>query len=252
MFNLYNTLVYQPILHSLLFLYNLLGHNLGFAIIALTLLIRGALLPFVIPSLKSAKKMALLKPELDKLKKKYAKDPAKLKQKQIEFYRRHNLNPATGCLPYLVQLVVLIALYRVFMDSLKHGAIVGEVVNTRFWLWDLTAKDKTFILPVLAGLVQLLTSLALLPAIENEPQKRSVKKQTKEDLGEMAQTMQQQMVFLMPLMTVIFALQFPSGLALYWFISTAFSFFQQILVAGPGGLVLYWNKLNVLLGKKRS
>ncbi len=250
MLNLYNSLAYQPILHTLLFLYDLLGHNLGFAIIALTLLIRGALLPFVIPSLKSAKKMALLKPELDALKKKYAKDPAKLKEKQLEFYRRHQLNPATGCLPYLIQLIVLIALYRVFMDSLKHGSILGQAVNVKFWLWDLTAKDKTLTLPILAGLTQLLTSLALLPAIEDEPAKRKVKTKDKEDLGEMAQSMQQQMVFLMPLMTVIFALQFPSGLALYWFISTAFSLVQQVAVAGPGGLKNYWRKLQTLFLKR--
>lgn len=239
----YNTLIYQPILHTLLFLYNLLGHNLGFAIIALTLLVRGLLLPFVIPSLKSAKKMALLKPELDALKKKYAKDPAKLREKQLEFYRQHGLNPATGCLPYLVQLVVLVALYRVFMDALKHGTIAGQSINTQFWIWDLTAKDHTLILPLLAGLVQLLNSIALLPAIENKPQERKLDSKSKEDLGEMAQSMQQQMVFLMPLMTVIFAFQFPSGLALYWFISTTFSFVQQIIVAGPGGLTLYWRRL---------
>ncbi len=239
---MYNTLVYQPILHSLLFLYNLFGHNLGFAIIFLTLFIRLALLPFVIPSLKSAKKMALLKPELDALKKKYAKDPAKLKQKQVEFYKQHGLNPATGCLPYLVQLVVLIALYRVFMDSLKGGTIAGQTINTHFWLWDLTAKDKTFILPILAGVFQLFTSIALLPAVENEPAKRKLSQEKKEDLGEMAQAMQQQMVFLMPLMTVIFALQFPSGLALYWLVSTVFSLVQQVAIAGPGGLANYWRK----------
>ena len=246
---MYNTFIYQPILQLLLFFYNFLDHNLGLAIIFLTLAVRFILLPFVIPSLKSAKKMALLKPELDALKKKYAKDPATLKQKQLEFYRQHNLNPASGCLPYLVQLVILITLYHVFINSLQDGTIAGQAINTQFWLWNLTAKDKTFILPLLAGFFQLLTSLSLLPAIENEPQKRRGTKKEKEDIGEMAQTMQQQMVFLMPLMTVFFALQFPSGLALYWLVSTIFSFLQQLFIAGPGGLTLYWLKVKRFLNR---
>lgn len=240
---MYNTLVYEPILRSLLFLYNLLGQNLGFAIIALTLIVRGVLVPFTLPSLKSAKKLAELKPELDKLKKKYAKDPKKLQEKQLEFYKKNDVNPAGGCLPYIVQIIILIGLYKVFMSAIGNGMINGQEINTAFWLWDLKVKDTSLILPITAGVLQLLTSLTIMPGVEDDPQKRKGKKQDKEDVAGMAQSVQQQMVFLMPAMTVFFAIQFPSGLALYWTITTAFSFGQQLIVSGPGGLKKYLLKL---------
>jgi YidC/Oxa1 family membrane protein insertase len=231
---MYNQFIYQPILNSLIWLYHGLGDNLGFAIIVLTLLIRGVLFPFALPSLRAAKKMADLKPELDALKKKHGHDPKLLQQKQLEFYKNHNINPASGCLPYLAQFVVLIALYQVFMNTL-HGNGMGDI-QSQFWIWDLKSKDQTYLLPILAGVLQLVTSLALLPAVENEPEKRPGTKEQKEDVAEMAASMQQQMVFMMPIMTTVFALQFPAGLALYWVVTTAFSLVQQLSISGPGGL----------------
>jgi len=245
---MYQTLIYQPILQTLLWLYHLTGDNLGLATILLTLLIRGVLIPFTLPSLRAAKKMASLKPELNALKRKYGADKKVFQQKQLEFYKEHKVNPAGGCLPFLAQFVVLIALYQVFMKTLDGGESL--LSNTNFLLWDLKNKDHTYILPALAGILQLVTSLAIMPAVENEPEKRAGTKAQKEDIAEMASSMQQQMVFLMPIMTVVFALQFPSGLALYWVITTAFSLGQQLIVSGPGGLVKYLHKFGFKLNKK--
>lgn len=244
---MYNNYIYQPILNTLLWLYQVTGSNLGIAIILLTLLVRGLLIPFTLPQMKSAKKMATLKPELDALKKKHGHDAKLLQQKQMELYQTHKINPAAGCLPFIAQFIVLIALYRVFMNTLGGNGMVE--INSHFLLWDLKSKDPTHILPILAGLLQLVTSLTLLPAIENEPEKRKGTPEQKEDVAEMAQSMQQQMVFMMPIMTVIFSLQFPSGLALYWVITTAFSLAQQLIISGPGGLMVYVTKLKKLLNK---
>lgn len=244
---MYNQFVYQPILNTLTWLYSVMGNNLGFAIIVLTLLVRSILIPFTLPQMKSAKKMAALKPELDALKRKHGSDSKLLQQKTLELYQKNKINPAAGCLPFIAQFVVLIALYQVFMNTLG-GNGMGEI-NSLFLWWDLKVKDSTYALPVLAGVLQLITSVALLPAIENEPSKRDGTKEQKEDVAEMAQTMQQQMVFMMPIMTVIFSLQFPSGLALYWVITTAFSLVQQLIVSGPGGLVLYWAKISKMFNK---
>lgn len=244
---MYHTYIYQPILNTLLWLYGVTGHNLGFAIILLTLVVRGILIPFTLPQLKSAKKMAQLKPELDALKKKHGHDAKLFQQKQLEFYKTHNVNPAAGCLPFIAQFVVLIALYQVFMASL-NGNGMGDI-NSIFFLWNLKSKDTTYILPVLAGLLQFIMSLTILPAVENEPEKREGTKAQKEDVAEMATTMQQQMVFMMPIMTIIFSIQFPSGLALYWVITTAFSLVQQLLVSGPGALLIYAKKYHLIKGK---
>ena len=244
---MYHNYIYQPILNSLLWLYQITGHNLGFAIILLTLVVRGVLIPFTLPQLKSAKKMAQLKPELDALKKKHGHDAKLFQQKQLEFYKTHNVNPAAGCLPFIAQFVVLIALYQVFMNTLG-GNGMGEI-SSQFFIWDLKSKDTTYILPVLAGILQFVMSLTILPAVENEPEKRPGTKEQKEDVAEMATTMQQQMVFMMPIMTIIFSIQFPSGLALYWVITTAFSLVQQLLVSGPGALLTYDKKYKLIKGK---
>lgn len=238
---MYNQFVYQPILFSLTWLYEVMGNNLGLAIVALTLVIRTILIPFTLPQMRSAKKMAALKPELDALKRKHGSDSKLLQQKTLELYQKNQINPAAGCLPFIAQFIVLIALYQVFMNTLG-GNGMGEI-NTLFFGLDLKAKDPTYLLPILAGLLQFVMSVALLPAVENEPSQRAGTKAQKEDIAEMATSLQQQMVFMMPIMTVIFSLQFPSGLALYWVITTAFSLIQQLLVSGPGGLTLYAGKL---------
>jgi YidC/Oxa1 family membrane protein insertase len=248
---MYHNFIYQPILSSLLWLYGAFGNNLGLAIIFLTLFVRGILIPFTLPQLKSAKKLALLKPELDALKKKHGHDAKLFQQKQLEFYKERGVNPAAGCLPFIAQFVVLIALYQVFMNSI-NGTALGDAVNSQFLLWDLKSKDTTYVLPILAGVLQLITSRTLRPAVENEPEKREGTKEQKEDVAEMAGAMQQQMVFMMPVMTTIFAIQFPAGLALYWVITTAFSLVQQLLVSGPGGLLVYANKVKKIFGGKHA
>lgn len=245
---MYNTFIYQPILNGLLWLYGVTGNNLGLAIILLTLIVRGVLVPFTLPSLRSAQKISKIKPELDKLKKKYSKDskdPKKLQAKTLELYKKHDINPASGCLPQIVQLVFLIALYRVFINSIGEGSINGSSIDTQFFIWDLKSKDTTYTLPILAGVLQLLTSLTLTPGVEDDPERRKSKEESKEDVAEMAQTMTQQMIFLMPALTVFMAIQFPSGLALYWTITTAFSFTQQLIISGPGGLRKYLAKVGI-------
>ena len=244
MFNLIN----NSILKTLTFFYQFLGGNLGLAIIALTLFMRLILVPITLPSLRSAKKMQELKPLLDKLKKKYKNDKKKLQQAQMALYKQHNINPAAGCLPQIVQIVVLISLYRVLIDFIGQETINGLVLNIKFLWLDLSQPDPLYILPVLAGLFQLLFSITMQSGLKTEVKapKNKKKKQKEEDSLEMAQTMQKQMLYTMPLMTTIIALKFPSGLALYWTISTIFSLVQQLIVSGPGGLKPILLKLKIV------
>jgi len=100
---MWNTIFFQPLLNALIFLYNLLGQNLGWAIIGLTLLIRGVLTPLTLPSLKSGQKMKELQPELNKLKEKYGQDKQVFAKKQLELFQSHGVNPAAGCLPQIIQ-----------------------------------------------------------------------------------------------------------------------------------------------------
>lgn len=237
---MFNQFLYQPILQALTFLAGIFQGNLGLAILALTLIMRALLSPLTLPSLRSAKKLRDLKPELDRLKTKHT-DKTELQKAQLALYQKHGINPAAGCLPNILQLVILIALYQVFMTSLQNGA--GNFSTHFLWL-DLVKPDPLFILPITAGLSQLLLSLMLSPAIEHHPEK-TLKKT--EDTQDMAETMQQQMLFIMPIMTGIIALRFPSGLALYWVATTVFSVIQQYFVSGWGGLIPAFNKIRTLI-----
>jgi YidC/Oxa1 family membrane protein insertase len=226
-----------PINSLLIFLYGISGQNLGLAIIFLTLIVRGVLVPVTIPSLRSAKKLQELKPHLDKLKQKH-KDKKKLQIATLELYKEHGINPAAGCLPQIAQLLVLIALYQVFINFINGGQYNGQSLNLNFLWLDLGKADPYYILPVLAGLTQLIFSFMMTSGLESHVKapKNKDEKKKEEDSMEMAQSMQQQMLYLMPAMTVIIALKFPSGLALYWVVTTLFSLVQQYLVSGLGGL----------------
>ncbi len=237
MLNVFKVLLYQPILNFLILLTHVFGGNLGLGIIALTATIRTLLIPLTLPSLRSAQKIRDLKPELDKLKKRFKpEDKTGFQKAQIDFYKQHGINPASGCLPNIFQFIILIALYQVFINSLN---LQEYNLNTRFLWLDLAKPDQLFILPLLAGLIQLILSLMLTPAIEHHKETTS---QKTEDVQDMAETMQQQMLFIMPVMTTIIALRFPSGLALYWTITTFFSLLQQYFVSGWGGLNKYFAK----------
>lgn len=249
---MFNTFLYQPILNTLIFFTNFFQGSFGFAIIALTLLIRTVLIPLSLPSMKSAQKIKLLKPDLDKLKKKHAKDKKTLQQEQLKLYQQHGVNPAAGCLPTIAQFAILIALYRVFIDFINKGSIDSQTINMQFLWLDLSKPDPLYILPILAVISQFVLSKMIMGGREHhtskdlkktkkELQKKDKKKE--ESTLEMGETIQQQMLYIMPVMTGFIALRFPSGLALYWVITTVFSTVQQYFVSGPGELKTLINKV---------
>lgn len=233
----------------LVFLYSIFG-DLGVTIIIFTIIVRSFLIPLTLPSIKAQKKMKDLKPELDKLKKKHKNDKKSLQQAQVNLYKKYNVNPIAGCLPQLVQFGVLIVLYRTLISFLGNGHFDGLIIDSSFLWLNLSEPDTSYILPVLAGASQMVLSLMIAPGgevrdiIPNKSKNKKIKKanEKEEDMAEMASSMQQQMLFIMPIMTGFIAARFPSGLALYWVITTIFSIGQQFYVSGPGGLVTYWNR----------
>ena len=202
-------------------------------------------MPLTVPSLRSAKKMQELKPAMDKLKLKY-KDKAALQAAQLELYKQNNINPAAGCLPQIAQLIVLIALFQSFIHfiNLQNSANL----NLNFLWLDLGKPDPYYILPALAGISQLIFSLMMTAGTEQHvlaPKKKD-EKQKEEDSLEMAQSMQQQMLYMMPIMTVVISLNFQSGLILYWVVSTIYSIVQQYYFSGLGGLRPILTRLRII------
>ncbi len=241
----------------LLFLYQFTG-SLGLAIIAMTVLIRLVLVPLTLPSLKARKKMADIQPEVNKLKKKHHKDKKSLQKAQLELYQKYNINPLSGCIPQLAQLAVLIFLYRALISFLGQDVINGHGIDPTFLWLDLAQPDSRYILPVMAGLAQFILSLMISPATEvrdvvpNKSKNKKTQRQNKkeEDTASMAASMQQQMLYMMPIMTVFIAAKFPSGLAVYWVMTTIFSIGQQYFVSGPGGLKTYLVRARALVSRK--
>ncbi len=250
-------LLYHPILNLLVFFYQILFHNLGLAILAMTIVLRAALVPLTLPTLKAAQKQKELAPELERLKNKHKDSKEKLAKAQMELYRQHGVNPAAGCLPQILQLVILIALYQAFIQILNSDgqAILklneilyfdflkldpGRVINTHFGPWTLSSPDRFFVLPILAGLSQLLLSKMMRPAVVEEVKEA---KKTRDKSDDLMYTMQEQMLYLMPLMTIFIGWRLPSGLVLYWLATTVFSVVQQYFVSGWGGLELWVKKI---------
>ena len=177
-----------------------------------------------------------MKPKLDKLKKKHEDEPEKLQKAQLELYQKYNINPLAGCLPQLVQIALLIALYQVFLQFFQQ---TGDI-NTIFLGIDLAQPDGTYILPTITALTQFVFSLIMFPGgevrdiVPNDSDDEEVQEanEAEEDKASLAAGMQQQLIFIMPVMTFFFALQFPAGLVLYWFVTTVFSLGQQLAVSG--------------------
>lgn len=269
---LFNSLLYLPLVNSLVWFYLRLG-NFGWAIIALTILLRLILIPLTLPSLKAAKKMKELAPELENLRRKFGKDRQKFAQAQLELYKKHGANPAAGCLPQIIQLVVLIALYQAFSQVLRvDGSVIERLnqilypslqlpaemsFNTRFAYLDLTQADVfrlpaiPFPLPglflILSALIQFLSSKMMQPAIA-VAQRQAAKTPDKQD--DLATAMQSQMLYLFPLMTIIIGFSFPSGLVLYWLVFSLTTAIQQYFVSGWGGLEPWLEKINRQRSKK--
>lgn len=226
-------------------LYSIFG-NLGVTIIVFTILIRLVLLPLTLPSIKSSKKMQELQPEIKKLKEKHKNDKQAMALAQAQLFKSYNINPLAGCLPQLIQLFILIVLYQ----SIMHLFDNQNGFNLQFLWVDLSQFDQSYVLPILAGLTQFILSLMILPAtqtrdiVPNDSKSKTTQEANRkeEDIAEMAVTMQQQMVFLMPIMTTFIALKLPSGLSLYWVVGTIITVVTQYFVSGWGGLATYWNK----------
>lgn len=265
---IWQLLLYQPLVNALIFLYQVLFHNFGLAIIVLTVAIRLLLFPLVRSSMKATNKMRELAPELEKLKKKYGKDKQAYSKAQMELYKQHGANPAAGCLPQIIQLIVLIALYQAFIQVLRvDGDVIQKlnqvlypqlqlapetIINTKFLYLDL-GKPDVFPIPGLpvplpgffllaAALVQLISSKMMMPAIAIAKKKAA---ETPGKADDMATSMQSQMTYLFPLMTILIGYSFPSGLVLYWFIFSLLMAIQQYFIGGWGGLEPWLKKLKL-------
>nr|WP_243387224.1 YidC family membrane integrase SpoIIIJ [Bacillus kexueae] len=208
----WNQYIVYPLSWLITYFAELFGNDYGLSIIVVTLLIRFAILPLMIKQTQNSKAMQALQPEMLKLREKYSsKDQQtqqKLQQETMALFQKHGVNPLAGCFPLLVQMPILIGFYHAIMRT-------QEIANHNFLWFDLGERDPLFILPILAGVLTFVQQKLMMAGTETmNPQ-------------------MQTMLWLMPIMIVIFAITFPAALSLYWVVGNIFMIVQTLVIKGP-------------------
>ncbi|KKQ85589.1 MAG: putative membrane protein [Candidatus Woesebacteria bacterium GW2011_GWB1_38_8] len=266
--NIFVLVLTQPLTNGLILFYKVLAQNMGLAIIGFSLFLRFVLNPLTKPYMESMKKMKDLAPQLEKLKRKHT-DKVKLAQAQAGLYKQRGVNPSAGCLPYLLQIVVLIAFFNVFTKTLtpdgnpteRFNSLLytplkfsqGESINTKFLYLDITKPDTinltgiSFPIPgpilILAALVQFLSAKVMTPYTKKE---ESIAKKTPGASDDMQVAMQKSMIYTFPLFTLLIGIRFASGLALYWLVFSLTQMYQQVRTQGWGELTPWLTRFNLV------
>ncbi|MDO8592197.1 MAG: YidC/Oxa1 family membrane protein insertase [bacterium] len=226
---IFQVVFYQPILNLLIFLYNIVpGHDIGAAIILLTVIIKLVLLPLSKQSIKSQKALQNLQPKIDELKKKYANNKEEQGRAMMQLYKQEKVSPFSSCLPLLIQLPFLWAVFSVFRQGLSNHAITyvypfihnpGVINPISLGVVDLSKAN--IVLAILAGAAQFWQAKMMVtkrPEVSGDGAK---------DENMMA-IMNKQMLYMMPILTVVIGMTFPGGLALYWLVTTLLTALQQL------------------------
>ncbi|HSS34822.1 MAG TPA: membrane protein insertase YidC [Patescibacteria group bacterium] len=254
------TPIFQALFITLVWFDQVTG-SMVIAIILLTLLVRVLLIPLYRKQIVSQKRMQLLAPELKEIQRRYKGDRTKVQQATAEFYKERGVNPASGCLPLILQLVLLIPMYTVFKDGLQNfdptqmltvfghqlvtitppcdpvpvvvNGIVQPCIDSVVFGIDLSQPNTIFTTPILnigisilaiisAGLQLIQSRMTLPPAgTASDDQNTRIQRQT--------------MMFV-PLISIFYGGFLPAGLFIYWIVSTLFSIVQQYLILGWGGM----------------
>ncbi len=226
--NFFNFFLYFPLFNALVLIYDYLsGHDFGIAIILLTVVIRVILYPVSVKALRSQRALSGLQPQLQELQKKYKDDKEKQAKETMDLYKREKINPFSGIFLALIQLPILIVLYRVFWNGLKpeelshlYSFVVNPIhINTVFLgIFDLSKPNLIF--AIIAGAIQFVQTKMLMPPAPAGQAKGN----------DMAMMMQKQMVYFFPFITVVILLRLPSALGLYWIATGLFSIIQQYFI----------------------
>ena len=197
------TFIAAPLFKFLSYIHNYVG-NWGWAIVILTILVRVILYPLSAKGMVSMHKLKKLSPRIKEIQQKYKKDPQKMQMHMMELYKKHGANPLGGCLPFILQIPIFFAIYRVLANAIElKGA-------TWFYIVDLSTKDPFYAMPIVMGLSMFLQQ-KITPSNFTDP-------------------MQEKLFKFLPLIFTFFFLTFPAGLVLYWIVNNLLSILQQYII----------------------
>jgi YidC/Oxa1 family membrane protein insertase len=268
--NGFHFILFVPMINLLVALYHIfnyihLPYALGFAIIALTVLIRLVLYPLTNAQLRASKKMQELTPHLNRLKEKHKNDAKTLQAETMKLYKEFGVNPAAGCLPVIIQLPLIWALYQALYQIVKPGAANLAQINHMLYnnslkltsSWDVTfftlplAQSPSnlyktlpliILIPVLTGFFQFIQTKMMFVSQPQAKDKQLVKKDEKKN-EDFATAFQSQSLYIFPVMIAFFSWGFPIGISLYWNTFTIFGIIQQYRISGLGGLKEWTDKI---------
>lgn len=226
MIELYNKILYEPLLNAVVFLYNILpGNDFGFAIVTLTILIRLVFFPLTVKTILSQRALSKINPQMKEIKEKFKNDVQAQSAATMKLYKDNNINPLSGCLPLLIQLPILIALYHAFRAGFKPEnfeliysfiAKPENINHVSFGFIDITTRSIP--LAVLTGsfqFIQLRQNQSLTQATSGDGTQKEI------------QVLNKQMLYFFPVMIIIIGWNLPAGLLLYWVTTTLFSMAEQ-------------------------
>lgn len=227
MASFFETILYQPIFNLFIGFYDIIP-DVGVAILLITLLIKLVLYPLTAKSIKAQRELQEIQPKLVALKKKYKDDQQKLAQETMKLYSEHKVNPFGSCLPILIQIPIFLALFWVLRDGLGDAnydllySFVPTPENLNaVSLGIIDLSKPNILMALLAGGAQFMQAKTLMRKRPTKPVPESGKDE------DMMAMMNKQMLYVMPVLTAFISMGLPSGVALYWFLSTAFTAVQQ-------------------------
>ncbi len=227
--NLWNVVLYKPLLNALAFLISVVpGGDVGVAIIILTIFVKIVLFPLSKRSIENQAKINLLTPEINKIKESKASKEEQAKQ-TFDLYKKYGTNPFSGCLLVLVQIPIIFALYYVFYKgmSFEAGTLYSfvktpEHINLMF-LGVLDIGSKSLVLAILAGVSQYFQAQLMPKPVQSE---NTSNKPSFQD--SFAKSMQVQMKYVLPFVVAFISYGISGAVALYWVTSNVFAIGQQM------------------------
>jgi YidC/Oxa1 family membrane protein insertase len=230
--SLWNAVVYEPFYNSLILLTSIVPfHDVGLAIIILTIIVKVGLYPLSRKAILAQADLKRLEGPIAELKEKHSEDKAKLAQETMGLYKKHGVNPASGCLPMLIQIPLIIGLYTVFLRGITIDPIHlysfiphPDTLNTLFLGAIELGEKKHILFALLAGISQFAYAFS---SAKNIPTPVGPPKNSQE---EFARAMQTQMKYVFPGMITVMAYQFSVAVALYWVVGNIVSIIQDVWV----------------------
>jgi YidC/Oxa1 family membrane protein insertase len=241
-------------LFNVLVIFDRATGNIAVAIVALTLLIRALLIPVFRSQLVSQRRLQMVQPELRELLRHYKGDRAKQMEVQQRFYQERGINPASGCLPALIQFGLLIPMYTVISQGLQNfnpqamtpiplhcdpapvidnGHVTNPCLNPMAFGIDWSRPEILAPAPLIGGISGLAIVAALLQLFAS---RMTLPPPSEGKSDDPATRAQRQTYLFLPLITIVYGGILPAGLFLYWIVTTIFSIVQQYLIVGWGGM----------------